>query len=258
MDWSRFSDQQRNVILAGDGPLSILAGPGSGKTSTLIGRTEYLIRTLGIAPQNILALTFSRKAAEEMEERLGLVLGDMGQDSYRLPKVSTFHAFCADILRQHATLVGLRADFALIDEAEGYFLLRGQANAMHLRHYQNLPYPTQYFPDMLKAISRAKDELITPEMYARLAQNMREHANGDEDIERAEKALEIAHIYQLYEQELAQRADFDMIRFVGQNRGVRDFASCPGSRRQAHQRQRRSRDLVEAKKIRRLTAMSDK
>ena len=167
-----------------------------------------------------------------MEERLGLILGDT---SYRLPKVSTFHAFCADILSQRAGEagqragegsqhtgeassplrpgVGLRKDFALIDEAEGYFLLRRQANAMRLRHYQNLPFPTQYFPDMLKAISRAKDELITPETYAQLAQDMRAHATGDEELEQAEKALEIAHVYQLYEQELAQRGDCDFVAF---------------------------------------------
>jgi superfamily I DNA/RNA helicase/Zn-dependent peptidase ImmA (M78 family) len=200
-------DEFQRAAIEAPTPALIIAGPGSGKTSTLIGRTEYLICTLGIAPQNILALTFSRKAAQEMEERLSLVLGDTG--GHKLPKVSTFHAFCADILRQHAPLVGLRADFALIDDAEAYFLLRRQANAMHLHHYQNLPYPTQYFPDMLKAISRAKDELVTPEAYAKLAQHMREHANGDEELEQAEKALEIAHVYQLYEQELAQRGDSD-------------------------------------------------
>jgi DNA helicase II / ATP-dependent DNA helicase PcrA len=202
-------DEFQQAAIEAPTPALIVAGPGSGKTSTLIGRTEYLIRTLGIAPQNILALTFSRKAAQEMEERLSLVLGDTDQNGYRLPKVSTFHAFCADILRQHATLVGLRTDFALIDEAEAYFLLRRQANAMQLRHYQNLPYPTQAFPDMLKAISRAKDELVTPEKYAQLAQAMLEHANGDEELEQAEKALEIAHVYQLYEQGLAQRGDSD-------------------------------------------------
>src|SRR5437762_3738424 len=62
---------------------------------------------------------------------------------------------------------------------------------------------------MLKAISRAKDELITPETYAQLVQDMRAHATGDEELEQAEKALEIAHVYQLYEQELAQRGDCD-------------------------------------------------
>jgi DNA helicase II / ATP-dependent DNA helicase PcrA len=186
-------------------PALIVAGPGSGKTSTLIGRVEYLITTLHIPPQNILALTFSRKATEEMEERL--------QHTYTTTarsKVSTFHAFCADILRQYGQQVGLRSDFTLIDEAEGYFILRQQANSMRLRHYQKLQAPTFYFPDMLKAISRAKDELITPEDYKALAQRMLQQAYDDEEArEKAEKALEVAQVYDLYQQGLQKRGDTD-------------------------------------------------
>ena len=202
-------DEFQQAAIEAITPALIVAGPGSGKTSTLIGRVTYLISNQGIAPQNILALTFSRKAAQEMEERLRQVLDDTVQYNYALPKVSTFHAFCADLLRRYGTLVGLRADFTLIDEAEGYFLLRRRSNAMHLYHYQNLPNPTHYFPDMLKAISRAKDELITPVAYTQLAQKMQEEASNDEELTQAEKALEIAHVYQLYEEELAQRGDSD-------------------------------------------------
>src|SRR5579885_2326946 len=137
-------DEFQQAAIEAPTPALIVAGPGSGKTSTLIGRTEHIIRTLGVPSQQILALTFSRKAAQEMEERLQQILAG----AYALPKVSTFHAFCADVLRQHGQLVGLRADFALIDEAEGYFLLRQQANALRLRHYQKLHAPTYYFPDI--------------------------------------------------------------------------------------------------------------
>src|SRR6266487_5107717 len=171
-------DEFQRAAIEAPTPALIVAGPGSGKTSTLIGRTEYIIRALDVPAQCILALTFSRKAAQEMEERLQQVLGEgdsIGssiQALYSLPKVSTFHAFCADILRQYGTLVGLREDFTLIDEAEGYFLLRQMSNAMHLRHYQKLQSPAYYFPDILKAISRAKDELVSPEEYAQLAQRM--------------------------------------------------------------------------------------
>ncbi len=184
-------------------PALIVAGPGSGKTSTLIGRVEYTVRTLGVLPQHILALTFSRKAAQEMEERLQLVLAGS------LPTVSTFHAYCADLLRQHGTLVGLRADFSLIDEAEGYFLLRQQANRMNLRHYQNIHAPAYYFPDMLKAISRAKDELISPEQYMTLAQAMLREAQDEEAIQKAEKSIEVAQIYALYQEALQKRGDTD-------------------------------------------------
>ena len=194
-------------------PALITAGPGSGKTSTLIGRVAYLVRTLHVSPMNILALTFSRKAAQEMEERLQGVLIDMALPT---PTVSTFHAFCADLLRQYGDLVGLRADFTLVDEAEGYFTLLQLSSRIPLRHYQHLTTPTLYFTEMLKAISRAKDELVSPETYAQFARVMLLKAQalpqGEtrvEQLERAERALEIAEVYRLYEEALEQRGDTD-------------------------------------------------
>ncbi|GAC1474556.1 MAG: UvrD-helicase domain-containing protein [Ktedonobacteraceae bacterium] len=189
----------------------IVAGPGSGKTSTLIGRVEYIINTLAVQPKNILALTFSRKATQEMEERLTAVLADAAGDApgSMRPKVSTFHAFCADLLRQYGALVGLRSDFTLIDEAEGYFILRQQANKMRLHHYQKLQAPAYYFPDMLKAISRAKDELLSPADYERRALEMQRQAPDDEAREKAEKAHEVAHVYALYQEGLQLRGDTD-------------------------------------------------
>ncbi|HEY5002722.1 MAG TPA: UvrD-helicase domain-containing protein [Ktedonobacteraceae bacterium] len=202
-------DEFQRAAIEAPTPALIVAGPGSGKTSTLIGRVEHIIHTLDVPPQRILALTFSRKAAQEMQERLqSLLSGDMQARSV-LPEVSTFHAFCANLLRQYGPLVGLREDFTLIDEAEGYFLLRQMSNAIRLQHYQKLQSPTYYFPDMLKAISRAKDELISPEEYAHLGQQMLQQAHNEETQQKAEKALEIAHIYALYQQALARQGDSD-------------------------------------------------
>jgi superfamily I DNA/RNA helicase/Zn-dependent peptidase ImmA (M78 family)/CRISPR/Cas system-associated exonuclease Cas4 (RecB family) len=199
-------DQYQQAAITAPTPALIVAGPGSGKTSTLIGRVEYLVKTLNVPAHAILALTFSRKATQEMEERLRTVLNTEEQG---LPRVSTFHAFCADLLRQHGALVGLRDDFTLIDDAEGYFMLQQQANALRLRHYQKLHDPAYHFPDLLKVISRAKDELITPDEYARLGYALKEQATSDEEITTAEKVLEIATVYELYQQALAQRGASD-------------------------------------------------
>src|SRR5712691_6117320 len=205
---------QRAAIEAAT-PALIVAGPGGGKTSTLIGRVEYLIDELAVEPGHILALTFSRKAAQEMEERLQLVLhghdraeGETAQGT-PMPTVSTFHAFCADILRTYGDRVGLRPDFALVDETEGYFLLRQLAREMQLSQYRNLASPAYYFPDFLKAISRAKDELVTPEQYQQLAQRMVEQALDEESELSAKKALEVASIYRLYQEGLRRRGDTD-------------------------------------------------
>ncbi len=198
-------DEYQRAAIETSTPALIVAGPGSGKTSTLIGRSEYLISTMGVPPEHILALTFSRKAAQEMEDRLRQAL----PDKTTFPTVSTFHAFCAESLRTYGPRAGLRPDFALIDEAEGYFLLRQLAKSLKLRHYRDVWSPARYFPDILQAISRAKDELVTPEQYQELAQRMLEQAQGDEAVQEAEKALEVASVYTLYEEALQRRGDSD-------------------------------------------------
>ena len=187
-------------------PALVSAGPGSGKTSTLIGRVVYTINELGVASHAILALTFSRKATLEMEERLR---GVLAATTAMLPRVSTIHAFCADLLRQHGHLLGLREELILVDEAEGYFILKQQLSTMHLRHLQKLHDPTYCFSDILKAISRAKDELITPAQYSALAREMLLQARDDEQREDAEKAEETARIYANYEMELQRRGSTD-------------------------------------------------
>jgi len=198
-------DEFQQAAIEAQTPALIVAGPGSGKTSTLIGRVEYLVHTQSIAPENILALTFSRKAALEMQERLHGALGTQ----VTFPTVSTFHAFCAELLRTYGKLVGLRQDFAFVDDAEGYFLLLRLADELPLHHYYNLRTPAAFFPDILNGISRAKDELVTPASYKRLALLMLERASSDEEMERAGKAMEVADIYALYQAALERRGDTD-------------------------------------------------
>ncbi|GAC1565829.1 MAG: hypothetical protein NVS3B14_04900 [Ktedonobacteraceae bacterium] len=113
------------------------------------------------------------------------------------------------MLRKYGELVGLRADFAFIDDAEGYFLLLRMAGELPLRHYQNLVNPAASFPDILSAISRAKDELATPGMYRQLAQAMLAQARDEKQQEQAEKALEVAAVFELYQQQLERQGDID-------------------------------------------------
>ncbi len=199
-------DEFQQAAIEASTPALIVAGPGSGKTSTLIGRVEYLVHTLGIAPENILALTFSRKAAAEMQERLHGTLDTQAT----FPTVSTFHAFCAELLRTYGKLVGLRQDFAFVDDAEGYFLLLRLADELPLHHYYNLRTPASFFPAILNGISRAKDELVQPAEYKQLALLMLEQASSDEEMERAGKALEVADIYALYQAALERQGDTDL------------------------------------------------
>ncbi|MGE5333076.1 MAG: UvrD-helicase domain-containing protein, partial [Nitrososphaerota archaeon] len=192
-------DEEQQAAASADTPALIVAGPGSGKTTTLVARVAHLVRERGIAPERVLALTFSRKAAREMRERLDtLLVSESAHDTHGPlahppgPTVSTIHAFCGDVLRRYGPLVGLRPDFRLIAEAEGYFLLRQAANSLALQHYLPLTAPTLYFPDLLRAISRAKDSLIEPEDYAATARAMAAAASTPEDRLAAERAQELA------------------------------------------------------------------
>ncbi len=198
-------DPWQQAAIVAPTPALVVAGPGSGKTSTLVGRVRYLIEERGIAPQCLLALTFSNKAAREMRERIAGLLGT----GAALPTVSTFHSFCAELLRLYAPQVGLRPDFALLDTADGYFLLRRLAGRLPLRHYGHLSHPELHFATLLGAISRAKDELATPADYLCLAEAALASAQTDEERLRAGRALEVAQIYQVYQEALAAQGDAD-------------------------------------------------
>lgn len=198
-------DEFQQAAIEAPTPALIVAGPGSGKTSTLIGRADYLLSNQGVRPEQILALTFSRKAAQEMQERLEKIL----PAGLPPPTISTFHSFCAELLRTYGQHVGLRQDFELVDDAGGYFLLHSLAEDLPLRHYQNLHNPAAPFVSFLKAISRAKDELVTPTRYYELAAQMLNQAADEPAIEAAERALEIAAVYEMYQRALEQRGDSD-------------------------------------------------
>ncbi len=186
-------------------PALVVAGPGSGKTSTLVGRVRYLIDVQGVPPQRILALTFSNKAAREMRERISGAVSEQASQ----PTVSTFHSFCVDLLRSYAAQVGLRPDFALLDTPDGYFLLRRLASRLPLQLYAHLSHPELHFASLLGAVSRAKDELATPGDYLRLAEAALALAESDEERLKAEKAREVALVYQTYQEALAAQGDAD-------------------------------------------------
>lgn len=114
MDLNHLNQAQRQAVETTDGPLMILAGAGSGKTRTLVTKIEYLLREKGISPFHILAVTFSNKAAREMRDRVG---AESGIDQGAL-QITTFHSFCARLLRQEARYLGLSRNFTIYDTSE--------------------------------------------------------------------------------------------------------------------------------------------
>eukprot|EP00456_Euglypha_rotunda_P009636 TRINITY_DN1222_c0_g1_i9.p1 TRINITY_DN1222_c0_g1~~TRINITY_DN1222_c0_g1_i9.p1 ORF type:complete len:943 (+),score=148.07 TRINITY_DN1222_c0_g1_i9:369-3197(+) len=210
-----------------DGPLLVDAGPGTGKTRTLVKRIEHLLET-GSTPASILALTFSNKASEEMRERLSAVNADAAIQMW----VGTFHKFGLEIIRKWPSTVGRTDKLRVLDQAGSLALLEENLSRLPLRHYQNLYEPARDLVDVLRAISRCKDELISPAMYLAEAAAALAAATGDEQTVAAEKVIEVAEIYQVYEDLLreADAVDFgDLVALaatlVEENPDVREYVS---------------------------------
>lgn len=194
---------QRAAAEIPKGPLLVEAGPGTGKTTALVGRILYLLES-GVKPESILALTFSNKAAEEMRERLEGVSAAASQ-----MWVGTFHAFGLEILRKYGSRIGLPAKPAVIDTTEAVLILERSLAQLGLSYYQDIREPTRFLPDILGAISRAKDEAVDPNRYLSLSQDMLAKSASKEESERAEKALEVARVYAFYQEYLEENGLLD-------------------------------------------------
>jgi len=153
---------QQEAVVHIDGPLLVLAGPGSGKTRVITRRVAHLIQRVGIAPWNILAITFTNKAAAEMRERIGTLLTER---QTRAVTICTFHSLCARLLRQYADKLGLAPGYSIYDTAD-------QKRAMK-QVLDDLEISAKNFPPatVLGAISNAKNELIGPHQFATNANN---------------------------------------------------------------------------------------
>lgn len=179
---------QQQAVCHGDGPLLIFAGAGSGKTRALTYRVAYLIGERGMNPSNILAVTFTNKAAREMRERIeGLV----GSRMLRYMWVGTFHATCARILRERGDRIGLERDFVIFDEQDQVSLVRECLEQLDI---DERAYPPR---EVLWHISSAKEQMIMPQEYANIFRGAFED--------------KIARLYPLYQAKLrANHAmDFD-------------------------------------------------
>jgi DNA helicase-2/ATP-dependent DNA helicase PcrA len=185
--------EQRAAVEAADGPLLILAGAGSGKTRVITSRIAWLIREKGVAPDSILAVTFTNKAASEMGERVDRLLG---HSSLTKPLISTFHSFCVRILRRDIEALkngndGLTRSFAIYDENDQQAVVKQIMKRMGLDTKQLTPRA------VLGRISWAKNHMKDPEDYYLESRD----PNGER----------IAHIYQGYKAELRKcnALDFD-------------------------------------------------
>jgi DNA helicase-2/ATP-dependent DNA helicase PcrA len=146
MNLNFLNNSQKEAVLITDGPVMILAGAGSGKTRTLVARIQYLLEEKNVGPYQILAVTFSNKAAREMRERLAANT----QVNVGALNVTTFHAFCAKVLRTEATYLGLSKNFTIYDDSESQSIIKAILNKRGINQKELSPFTVASFIDGLK------------------------------------------------------------------------------------------------------------
>ncbi|MFZ7942632.1 MULTISPECIES: DNA helicase PcrA [Bacillaceae] len=151
--------EQQNAVKATDGPLLLMAGAGSGKTRVLTHRIAYLIVEKRVNPYNILAITFTNKAAREMKDRIGKMMGGAAEEIW----ISTFHSMCVRILRRDIDRMGFNRNFTILDTTDQQSVVKGILKDKNID-------PKKFDPRaILGSISSAKNELITPEEYVKIS-----------------------------------------------------------------------------------------
>jgi DNA helicase-2/ATP-dependent DNA helicase PcrA len=200
---------QREAVTHDTGPLLIVAGAGTGKTTVVTRRIAWLIAQKRARPGEILALTFTDKAAAEMEERVDTLV----PYGYADVTIATFHAFGDRLLRENALELGLTPDFRVLNRAEQVIFFRDRLFAFPLSHYRPLGDPTRHIHAIMTLISRAKDEDIAPEAWVAhaeelLARSVAE-AENEELQDRAVRQMELAKTYQQYQRLMAEAGAID-------------------------------------------------
>ncbi|MFI5291802.1 MAG: ATP-dependent helicase [Candidatus Limnocylindrales bacterium] len=208
--------QQRQAVTHADGPLLVLAGPGAGKTHVVTRRIAWLIATKRARPEQILALTFTERAAEEMQARVDLLVpyGQAGTD------ILTFHAFGDRLIRDHALELGLPGEPRVVSRPEAAILLGGAIDRLALQHYRPLADPTRHVEALVDLAMRAKDEGALPADFRALATTL--EATGGSSAaspdtadaaeardERAARLRELAAAYETYQGLLLETGAID-------------------------------------------------
>ncbi len=206
-DVKDLNSQQLEATRHDKGPLLIIAGAGTGKTTVITERIKHLITNQNVPPSNILALTFTEKAATEMETRIDEVMPYGAVQMW----IETFHAFCDRILRNEALHIGLNPTFKLMTEAESLLFLRKNLFKFDLNYFRPLGNPTKFLQGMLTHFSRLKDDDIKPDEYLKYSEKLYPSRStlNPEQKEELGKTLELAQAFKIYEELKTKEAVMD-------------------------------------------------
>ena len=211
--WDDLNEEQRVAVTFDEGPLLIIAGVGTGKTTVITRRIAWLIAKKKAAPAQILALTFTERAAAEMEERVDLLV----PYGYIEAQIGTFHAFCERVLRENAVRLGLQPDYRILTEPEQAIFLKDHLFELPLHRFRPLGNPVKHLRAILTLFSRAKDEDVTPEEYlayaSQLASQFGENEGKNKECAQLQAEWkdqeELANTYTAYQHLLAEHGYVD-------------------------------------------------
>lgn len=203
IDKLHLNKAQRQAVEYRGKPLLIIAGAGTGKTTVVTERIKHLIATNQAKPQEIVALTFTEKAAKEMEDRVDRAM----PYGYTQMWISTFHSFADRILRVEALHIGLDPDFKLATAAEAIHLLRSNMFDFNLEYFLPLTNPNKFLAGMISHFSRLQDEAITPQDYCKWVDSQ-SFKTTEEELE-VKKWKELAHVYKKYDELKIQNGFLD-------------------------------------------------
>jgi len=194
--------EQKEAVVYTLGSLLVIAGAGTGKTKVITSRIAYLISEKLAKPEEIIALTFTDKAAAEMEERVDVLV----PYGYTNIWISTFHSFGDRILRENSLEAGVSPDFKVLGEAGQSIFIRDHLFEFELKHYRPLGNPTKYIKPLIFFFSRLKDEIILPKDLLDYA---RKEIKASKDQVEAERILELAQTYERYDSLMRESGNID-------------------------------------------------
>ena len=221
---------QKEAVEHVNGPLLIIAGAGTGKTRVITSRILHLMLQEKVPSTQILALTFTEKATEEMLTRVD----EMMPLSYEEVTIKTFHGFCDAILRERGMEIGIDPGYSLLSPAQQWLFLKQNLFAFELDFYRPLGNPYKFLHTLLGHFSRLKDEDIVPEKYVEHAEKVIEEAADEVEREEGQKMLEVAKAYATYQRLMLEQnsLDFGDLQFYA----LRLFEKRPSVLKEMQQR----------------------
>ncbi len=199
------NEEQKEAVKFGEGPCLVVAGAGTGKTLVITRRIAYLITKKICKPEEILALTFTEKAAREMEERVDKLV----PYTYSYSQISTFNSFGETILKEYFMELGFPLNFKLLDEIGQAIFLREKLFDLPLKHFRPLGNPASHIEKILEFIKRAKQEDITAEEYLEWAKRRLSECEDEAEREEIEKHIEVAETWKKYKELMEKEGKID-------------------------------------------------